>query len=289
LIWNPFPFIRYNPSVRWFVPFKGLVFLRCRRVNQRKETSRRLTRPSRKVGTNRERSRPLTNRQPKIDPLVSRVGVFDHPHATPWKIKDITDIHRPVAWIKRDSKKFIGRIGPYGKYRIPYIDFLGRNTGEHLYDWVTTLEGFSTSYVATIVKRLLVHIWSLDISRKKKRGYRALCTRIAALTFISGKNYLIERFKALLTKRGCSKIINSMIRKFATKLDDDKWFVYRHISSQIKWIDLRVQSKTGPRDKSKIHGSLASQAEKLGRDSSVTFGRIYQALNQILLRTGLYV
>lgn len=252
--------------------------------------SRRSNHRRNRKGTTSLKSRLKARRKPKIDPKRSYVGITEHPNAVPWKVKDCTSLPKPMAWIKRESSRFIGHIGPYSRFKVPYLDHLGRNTGEHLYDWVTTLQNFCASYVATKSKRLRENIYktkSLKKSRRRKL-YNVSC-KVAALSFITGSNYLIERLKALFCKKGCTQIINAMIRKFISKLDDNKWFVYRHISSQIQWLDLRVSSKTGPRDKSKIHDSALLLAEKLGRSNTVSLVGVYQTLHQISTETGLYV
>lgn len=275
--------------MEWLVPFNGLVFLRCRQVSQRKEVyypPRRSTRQSRKRrGSVKPRSRPRRERHPKIDPIHSHVRLSNgNLNASVWKVKDITDIHKPLAWVKRESSRFIGHLGPYQVFKVPYLDHLGRRTGEQLYTWYTPLQNFCVSYVATIAKRLRSHVLHTKLKWNRKVGLLSQIVKVAALSFISGKNYLIERFKALLSKRGCNKIINAILRKFISRLDDNTWFVYRHISLQIKWIDLRARE---PRDKSKIHSSTVALAEKLGR-VPVGYDGIYQALHQVLNRTGAY-
>jgi hypothetical protein len=220
-----------------------------------------------------------------MNPIHSRIVVNQLPENV-WKIKEISSLPKPVGWVKRESSRFLGKTGPYIPFRIPYLDHLGRNTSEHMYTWVTTLQNYSASYVATVSQRLRSHIFRMKINKKKKEhGLLHLCVKVAALTFISGSNYLLERFIALASKRGCFKIIHAIIRKFVSKLDDNTWFVFRHISSQIKWIDLRARN--GPRDKSKLNDSLSLQAKSLGRSVGV-FNGMYNALNDILKRSRLY-
>jgi len=280
--------------MRWYVPFNGLIFLRCRGVDQQKPKNRAFTnrQPKKKKKTSSQKpsSRRRLMRKRKIVAEHSFVGVTsgDIDSEDSWRIKDITDIHRPMAWVKRESSRFIGHIGPYSRYNVPYLDRLGKRTGDTLYTWYTTLQSFCASYVATIVSRLNRIIDRTKLKSNVKTGLRKLCVRISALAFISGKNYIIDRFQALLRKRGCQRILNSMIRKFISKLDDNKWFVYRHISSQIQWIDLRG-GNSRPRDKSKITASTLLLANKLGRSSlDATMIAVYRTLHQISLETGVY-
>lgn len=123
------------------------------------------------------------------------------------------------------------------------------------------------------------------MSIKRKHGLGSLSVRVCALAFVYGSNYVVERFRALAPKKGCFKIVNSMIRKFVSRLDDNRWFVYRHVSSQTKWIDLRAKT---PRDKSKVMISTQARAKSLGRVGEVSVIIIYQELHRILIRNGLY-
>lgn len=134
-----------------------------------------------------------------------------------WKIKSITDIPRPMAWVKRESSRFLGHVGPYQVFNVPYLDRFGRKTGEQLYTWLTTLPRFIASFISTKVKRLNAFIGS-TVDRKKRKRLYALSVRVATLAFISNSEYIVDRFIALLSRKGCNKILNAMIRRFVFKV-----------------------------------------------------------------------
>jgi len=202
-----------------------------------------------------------------------------------FRIKDITDIHRPLAWVKRKCRRFLGDFGVYQNFDVPYLDRLGIDSGLQLYTWVTTLPSYVASLLSTRVKRLKLEVMrDKKIKWKNKRGMCSLGARIAILSFIIRNDYLVYRFKALAGKSGGFKILNAMVRKMTAKLSDDKWFVYRHISQQIQWLDLRGSSS--PRDKLRIQQSVLARADKFGRVTTDYFHGIYDTVHHLVFGQG---
>jgi hypothetical protein len=119
------------------------------------------------------------------------------------------------------------------------------------------------------------------IQERNKRGMQSLGARITILSFLIRNDYYVYRFKALAGKSGGFKILNAMVRKITAKLSDDKWFVYRHISQQIQWLDLR--GSKSPRDKLRIQKSVLTRAEHFGRVTTDYYHGIYDTLHSLVL------
>jgi len=266
------------------------VFLRCRRAHQRDLKPAMRTAPRKKKGWKTEslRSRPKTPRYPKMIPEHSHVGVKPYKFGQEWRVKDMSTIAKPLAWVRRDANWFIGLKDIHRNFRVPYLDNLGCDTGEQLYSWVTTLPSFVASYISTRLKRVRVEI-SKDkhIRRKNKRGLIAIGAKISILSFIIGNDYYIQRFKALLRKKQAFRVLNAMVRNLVSKFSDDKWFLYRHICSQIKWLDLRG-SRMGQRDKLKVLRSLNDYAVKHGRSLVDRELNMYNTLYSLALGRGYF-
>jgi len=266
------------------------MFLRCRRNHQRKSKTSTVsdpsTTPSKNIHrTKKRRSRSKPRRKMKIDPLHSHVGI-DIPNAEEWRVKRIPDHSKPLAWVKRDSKWFLGTTGPYMDFAVPYLDRLGREVGMQLYADQSTLPSYVASYLSTRIRRIRVEVMNdKKVRRKHKNGAITLGARISILSFLIGSDYYISRFKALAGKSGGFKILNGMIRNVVSKLSDDKWFVYRHISSQIQWLDLRGSSRS-PRDKLKVRKSVLTRADTLGRVTTDYVHGIYSTVHHIVFGHG---
>jgi len=147
------------------------MFLRCRRNHQRKSKTSTVsdpsTTPSKNIHrTKKRRSRSKPRRKMKIDPLHSHVGI-DIPNAEEWRVKRIPDHSKPLAWVKRDSKWFLGTTGPYMDFAVPYLDRLGREVGMQLYADQSTLPSYVASYLSTRIRRIRVEVMN---DKKKFAG-----------------------------------------------------------------------------------------------------------------------
>lgn len=255
------------------------MFLRCRRNDQRllaaKSSVNRSKSRHPKAG-----SRPGTRRSKDGFALHSTVRLSQADEQSNWKIKEISNIHRPLAWVKRNSDRLLckGSLrGIYAQFAIPYLDRVGKDTGEQLYTHVTTFPSFFASIISTKISRLRALIDSRKIEKWKRRGLKQLCCRVAILSTISRSDYIVDRFCSLMCTRGVFKIVNAMIRRFVAKLSDDKWFVYRHTSSQVQWLDLRWGVKPPKRDKLKIRESVEGLAAKWHRSTSDYYMMMYDS------------
>lgn len=277
-----------SPDSRvWSVPFRGLILLRCRKVDQPKAI-----RPSvnnKKRSSTDPTSRRGRRRRPKQKAIRSFVGTKGPNECPDWKVQDLTALHRPLAYVKRMSNKFMGTVGPYQVFRFPYYDRWGMNTGEQMYTGFMTLPQAYTCHIATKIRRLQSYVRrSNKIELKHKAGLRSIAAKVAILCFLHGSDYLAERFRALAPRPGRkgTKVLNSMVRKFTSKLSDNKWFVYRHTFSNVKWLDLRGNC---PRDKLKVYRSTKALADKFGRVVDDRFVGIYRGIHQTFVRNGLYL
>lgn len=243
----------------WFVPFKGLIFIRCRVSDQRTE---KIIRHRKSLSLSFEGSRPSDRkRTSKISHTV--VKPSGNPIDVEHRSREISFISKPVGWIKRDSDRIIRDKSPFTGFIVPYLSNWGKPTGMQLYTWCTTPSRFFFSYFATCLSRA-----RYEINKKFRKGHmrrqmRTLYAKVLAICLINSDNYLLNRFIALVSKPGATKILQSIIKRFVTKMSDDKWFVYRHISSQIKWLDLRGNY---PRDKLMLDKSFILRGKQFLRN-----------------------
>lgn len=188
----------------------------------------------------------LLDRKPKRRPLFSTFSLGDSRNEYV-NIIDITNIRRPAAWCKRDSSRPMGHCGIFQNYTVPHLDKFGRMTGYALYTWHTTPERFFFSFASTMINIL----WS-TIKKKKNihkdylRDIRNLIPKVVGVFLISGDRYIIDRMLSIGPRASAKKSVRHYIKRFVSKMSDEKWFVYRHISLQIEWLYLRAAR---PRDK----------------------------------------
>jgi hypothetical protein len=242
------------------------------------------TKPSRKRNLRPLPSRKKRERRvPKLFPQfsyitdkgdVSRIAKEFH-------VNDITNIPRPVGWVVRKTNAILGLRGPHVKNAVPYIDERAQNTGYTMYTTVTEQTSFFYSYLATRFKRIRSVVRKdKDIKRSRKRAIMNTGFRAVLLSTVAQDDYILNRYLAIRKRPDCPKIINGMISKFLTKISDDKWFVYRHVSSYTKWLDLRGNR---PRDKLMVRDETIKRANTFGRqiESSTYFMSLYQNITSL--------
>jgi hypothetical protein len=261
-----------------------LVLLRCRKENRDFEKPQSSAR-NKNAGRTRTRN-TNSKRKPKSSPLRSLVvSSGGDQGGTIWKPRDVTFVEKPVGFLKRMSHRFMAAKGCYQPFGVPYFDRWGRNTGERLYTIVATLPQMFTSLVATKISRVKRFLLKTSNFYGTRSQLLSLGSKVAILSFIIGNDYLLDRLYALRSKRGLYKIIHGMMRKCIAKLSDDKWFVYRHTSLQVKWLDLRGKR---PRDKLKLISLSTNLACKHARLADTDHSRMYTGIHHIFSNSGLY-
>jgi hypothetical protein len=138
---------------------------------------------------------------------------------------------------------------PNSSADLPYIDKLGRFTGSTIYRANISPQGFISTVVSTISKRLRFQVARHNpIHQCNIR--QSLITKCAAYYALTKNSYFMDRFLVLSKNlRENYKTISSLLHRFSRKLDAHKWFVYGHVCLQTQWLTLRAAR---PRDKSAL-------------------------------------
>jgi hypothetical protein len=150
----------------------------------------------------------------------------------------------------RNSKRWIAGISqPVTALDFPYIDRLGRFTGNTLFKWSCDPKSYVASVVSTILNRLTIRARHYNDQRLVDRSTDKL-VRAAFYYAISKNSYFWDRilyFVKNLEKNG--KLIQTFVSRFILKTDAHKRFVYGHACNQAQWLLFRAER---PRDKSAI-------------------------------------
>jgi hypothetical protein len=166
-----------------------------------------------------------------------------------WKIQEIPKVRSHVkslnvltslAWI--DCPKF-----PSGSIELPLIDRRGKLTGEVLY----TSKFQPQQYISTVISTTLRRLKFWVLSHKSKIGdynkRQGLLLRAASLIAMTKNYYLLDRVLFLTKDLAKNWIhIDSLVKRFAKRVDDYTWFVYGHVCFQTQWLTSRA---VRPRDK----------------------------------------
>jgi hypothetical protein len=138
---------------------------------------------------------------------------------------------------------------PNGGLAVPYIDRLGRFTGQVIYKWSCDPRSLIATVVSTIAKRLVDHARRHNKWYIVKKRLKDLLSAAAYYAFTKN-SYFWDRvlcFSRDLEKY--KKPLNSLRIFFTSKWDENKRFVYSHVIFQTKWLLFRVFR---PRDKSQF-------------------------------------
>lgn len=162
-----------------------------------------------------------------------------------------------LAWI--DCPKF-----PTGNIELPLINRFGKLTGEVLYSSKLQPQQYISTIISTTFRRLKFWVLSKKSNQlhhfNKRQG---LLLRAASLVAMTKNYYLMDRL--LFLSRELEKnwrTINSLVSKFAKRVDDNTWFVYGHVCFQTQWLTSRALR---PRDKSTINSAPVSKDPRFPR------------------------
>jgi hypothetical protein len=136
---------------------------------------------------------------------------------------------------------------PNGGLHVPFIDQLGRFTGQSVYRWACDPRSLIATTVATIAKRLISYCRRHNKWFVIKRHLKVLLGAAAYYCFSKNSHFWdrILFFSRNLEKRG--NLIHRLRLYFSSKWDDNKRFVYSQVIFQTNWLLFRALR---PRDKS---------------------------------------
>jgi len=162
-----------------------------------------------------------------------------------------------LAWI--DCPKF-----PVGNVELPLIDRWGKYTGENLYSSTLQPQQYISTVISTTFRRLKFWILSKKTNKihhfNKRQG---LLLRAASLVAMTKNYYLMDRILFLTKDLDKNwKTVQSLVHKFAKRVDDNTWFVYGHVCFQTQWLTSRALR---PRDKSTINNAPVSKDPRFPR------------------------
>lgn len=142
--------------------------------------------------------------------------------------------------------------GPSPAVDLPYIDKVGKYTGTTLYRASISPQGFISTVVSTIYRRMRRYIARFNPIHQCNIN-QSLLLKCAGYYAISKNNYFMDRILVLFKNvKDNQKSIKKILHRFCHKLDDNKWFVYGHVCLQTQWLTFRARK---PRDKSSFNKS----------------------------------
>lgn len=152
------------------------------------------------------------------------------------------DISRKRGAKIRKSKRWIdGYSFPLTGMKFPYIDELGRFTGQTLFSWSCDPRSFIASCVSTIAKRLERRARYYNDNRVVNRNLQRM-VMVSAYYAMTSNNYLWDRvlfFTKNLEKYGT--LLHRVLLRYVLNIGESKRFVYSHVCSQTKWLLFRAE------------------------------------------------
>jgi hypothetical protein len=177
-------------------------------------------------------------------PFISTKGTVEH------KIPVLNgNLPRQRAFCVRNSDRWCRtqKVNTYpDTFDVPYLDQLGRPTGNTLLRWTCQAPAFVASMVSTTARRLLLYArrhnsWQV----LNKNLYRIV---MASYLYVSTKNsYFWDRilfFSRNLEKNG--PLIHRFMLRCLVRTNDSIRFVYGQVALQTNWLLFRAER---PRDK----------------------------------------
>lgn len=195
----------------------------------------------------------------------------------PWEIRQLPvkrskakglNLLTSKAWLKSE------RFAQTSSY-LPLIDKLGRYTGTVLYRTSMTPQGFISTVVSTILRRLKFLIINRGNTIFEYRKRQNVLLRCASYYALSKNSYFWDRILALTKDLGANwRTISSLVHRFSSKLDDHKWFVHGHVCLQTQWLTSRALR---PRDKSTLNGRafMYTTPRRGARENSSDFNHLW--------------
>jgi len=210
-----------------------------------KRKKARLESPS--PGKERRNPRGMDKLETKVTPIITYGGDPADPDYYIRRL-DRNCNPRQKAVSIRSSTRWIDTFKtPNGGLSLPFIDQLGRFSGQTVYRWSCDPRSLITTVVSTISKRLVSYCRKHNPWHVVKRHLKPLVGAAAYYAFTKN-SYFWDRilyFSRNLEKKGT--LIHRFRLYFSSKWDDDKRFVYSQVIFQTNWLLSRA---LGPRDKS---------------------------------------
>jgi len=169
-----------------------------------------------------------------------------------WKVKSIPvkRSHTKALNILTSKSWIDCSILPTGRFELPFIDRWGKFTGTSIYSCNMLPQQAIATIVSTIFRRLKFWVLSHKCPIHKMHIRQDLLLRVAALYAFTKNTYFMNRIIFLLKNLQKNyKTISSIAHNFATKIDNNTWFVFCQVCSQTNWLTSRALR---PRDKSII-------------------------------------
>lgn len=171
------------------------------------------------------------------------IELTDEPPSDPYVAPSFgPDISRKRGAKIRKSKKWIsGYSYPLTGLNFPYIDELGRFTGQTLFRWSCDPRSFIASCVSTIAKRLERRARHYNRNWVVDRNLQRI-VMVSAYYSMTSNNYLWDRvlfFTKNLEKYGT--LLHRVLLRFVLNIGESKRFVYSHVCSQAKWLLFRAE------------------------------------------------
>jgi hypothetical protein len=136
------------------------------------------------------------------------------------------------------------------KFELPFIDHAGKTSGCTLYTKEMTQQDYIATLIATTSKRISSWAYSHSkIERTSSSFLKTLCARVSTIYVLTKNSYLLDRVLVLMKDfQKYKNTIAGLIAKHASKLDENKGFIYSQACSHAHWLTSRA---VRPRDKSR--------------------------------------
>jgi hypothetical protein len=186
---------------------------------------------------------------PEVYKYIPRIVINKSGNMLPYKPRLLNrDCSNARAISIRSSTRWIDAFKtPNGGLNVPFIDDLGRFTGLSAYRWSCDPRSLIATTTSTICSRLLKYCRKHNDPKVVKKRLHDLMEASAYYAFTKNAYFWdrilffsrnLERYK---------KPLRSLRIFFTSKWDDQKRFVYSHVTFQTQWLLFRALL---PRDKS---------------------------------------
>lgn len=182
----------------------------------------------------------------KARPIITLRGDSSGPEYYP-RLLDRDCLRQKAVRIRSSTRWIDTYKTPNGGLNVPFIDKLGKFTGFHCYKWSCEPQSLIATVVSTISKRIMEYAHRHNKAHIVMQNRQRLVDAAAYYAFTKNVYFWNRVLFFVRNLKENGNLIHKLRLFFSSKWDDNKRFVYGHVTFQTKWLLLRALV---PRDKS---------------------------------------